>query len=46
MSKLIVVREVVSMAVKMEHMQIPVKIQTIANSLPEIVFGQRSPYLK
>ena len=42
-SRLIVVSAVVNIAVKKEHIQIPVRIQTTANKLPEIDFKQRSP---
>ena len=44
-SRLIVVNEVVSIAVKIEHIQIPTRIQTTANNLPGIERGHRSPYL-
>ena len=45
MSKLIVVSDVVNVAVNIEQIQIPTKIQATAKVLPSTEMGARSPYL-
>ena len=46
MSKLIVVSDVVNVAVNIEQIQIPTKIQATAKVLPSTEMGARSPYLR
>jgi hypothetical protein len=41
-----VVKAVVKVAVKMEQMQIPIRIQKMEKSRPKIDLGALSPYLK
>lgn len=45
MSKLIVVSDVVNVAVDIEQIQIPIKIQATAKVRPRTDMGARSPYL-
>ena len=45
MSKLIVVSDVVNVAVNIEQIQIPTKIQATAKVRPRTDMGARSPYL-
>ena len=45
MSKLIVVSDVVNVAVNIEQIQIPTKIQATAKVLASTEMGARSPYL-
>ena len=44
-SRLIVVSDVVKVAVNIEQMQIPIRIQHTAKVLPNREMGARSPYL-